>query len=112
MLGAVEALDVLLSTKCIDPVFNRKYDADFSLKDIQGKTALKLATVWECKRLIWKRYLERWAQRSVAIKAVGGEPLCLLFLFSFVCVVVGRVWLAGWAVCKGDACVLECCICG
>ena len=112
MLGAVEALDVLLSTKCIDPVFNRKYDADFSLKDIQGKTALKLATVWECKRLIWKRYLERWAQRSVAIKAVGGEPLCLLFLFSFVCVVVGRVWLAGWAVCKGNACVLECCICG
>ena len=38
MLGAVEALDVLLSTKCIDPVFNRKYDADFSLNDIQGKT--------------------------------------------------------------------------
>ena len=59
MLGAVEALDVLLSTKCIDPVFNRTYDADFSLNDIQGKTALKLATVWECKRLILKRYLER-----------------------------------------------------
>ena len=54
VLGAVEALDVLLSTKCIDPVFNRKYDADFSLNDIQGKTALKLATVWECKRLILK----------------------------------------------------------
>ena len=35
MLGA---LDVLLSTQCIDPVFNRKYDADFSLNDIQGKT--------------------------------------------------------------------------
>ena len=100
MLGAVEALDVLLSTKCIDPVFNRKYDADFSLKDIQGKTALKLATVWECKRLIWKRYLERWAQRSVAMKAVGGERLfCLLLLFQF-CINMrcGRkgMALAGW----------------
>ena len=34
MLGAVEALDVLLSTKCIDPVFNRKYDADFCVRGV------------------------------------------------------------------------------
>jgi hypothetical protein len=27
-------------------------------QDITGKTPLKLATVWECKRLIWKRYME------------------------------------------------------
>ena len=54
-----EALDVLLNTKCIDPVFNRYYEADFSLKDITGQTALKLATVWECKRIIWKRYMGR-----------------------------------------------------
>ena len=74
MLGAVEALDVLLSTKCIDPVFNRKYDADFSLKDIQGKTALKLATVWECKRLILKRYLERLT--GTAIRSNKGGQWC------------------------------------
>jgi hypothetical protein len=58
-LSEQEALDVLLNTKCIDTVFNRYYEADFSLKDITGKTALKLATVWECKRLIWKRYMGR-----------------------------------------------------
>ena len=27
-----QALDVLLNTKCIDPIFNRFYEADFSLK--------------------------------------------------------------------------------
>ena len=71
MLGA---LDVLLSTQCIDPVFNRKYDADFSLNDIQGKTALKLATVWECKRLILKRYLERLT--GTAIRSNKGGQWC------------------------------------
>jgi len=42
-------------------------------QDIQGKTPLKLATVWECKRLIWKRYMERWAQKSFAMRAVGSK---------------------------------------
>eukprot|EP00286_Rhodomonas_abbreviata_P001889 CAMPEP_0181291288 /NCGR_PEP_ID=MMETSP1101-20121128/1885_1 /TAXON_ID=46948 /ORGANISM="Rhodomonas abbreviata, Strain Caron Lab Isolate" /LENGTH=602 /DNA_ID=CAMNT_0023395665 /DNA_START=53 /DNA_END=1861 /DNA_ORIENTATION=+ len=71
MAGSSEALKVLLYTKCIDPTVGRYFESDFTLKDIQGKTALKLASTWECKRLIWKRYLEKWALKSVSMKAVG-----------------------------------------
>jgi len=71
MGGSNEALEVLLYTKCRDPVTNRFYEADFTLVDIQGLSAIKLASTWECKRLIWKRYLEKWALRAVAMKAVG-----------------------------------------
>lgn len=69
--GSSEALQTLLYTKCIDPNVGRYFESDFTLKDIQGKTALKLATTWECKRLIWKRYMEKWAMKSVSMKAVG-----------------------------------------
>ncbi|KAJ1490769.1 WD40-repeat-containing domain protein [Baffinella frigidus] len=71
LAGAHEAVEAILDTRVRSKTFDAIIEADVALADIQGKTAIKLATSWECKRLIWRRHLERWAKKAAHFRLMG-----------------------------------------
>lgn len=52
-------MEAILDTRVRGRYLGEMIEADVALQDIQGKSAIKLASTWECKRLIWKRHLVR-----------------------------------------------------
>jgi hypothetical protein len=78
-------VEAILDTRVRGQYLGEMIEADVALQDIQGKSAIKLASTWECKRLIWKRHLvparsplrARWLQSlptCVAVQLADPPP--------------------------------------